>query len=232
MMDYVVYLRVSTSGQAIKGFGLDVQEQQCREWIEANGGGEIVAVIRDEGVSGLKESLERPGLAEAIGLLEDGNANVIIASSMSRYGRTLTVQEHLLQTAWAAGAAVVTAEDGEVPRDDPYDGMRKLVRQITGAVFEYERTAIVNRLRLGRAAKKKQGGHAVGRYPFGLSKEGPVEREQMVIGVAMALRNTGHTYKQVADELNRRGPEFAPRSGTWHVSGIQRITADQKGTNA
>ena len=45
------YVRVSTEEQAREGVSLDAQESRLRAYVEAHGG-ELVALERDEGVSG------------------------------------------------------------------------------------------------------------------------------------------------------------------------------------
>ena len=63
-MKVVVYLRVSTGKQVEEGLGLVDQEHACRAWARQHGH-QVVAVFRDEGVSGTKELEHRLGLAEA-----------------------------------------------------------------------------------------------------------------------------------------------------------------------
>jgi hypothetical protein len=67
-------------------------------------------------------------------------------------------------------------------RDDPHDPTRKLIRQVLGAVSEFERSLIKLRLQRGRALKAERGGFAFGAPPFGFGAEGgelvPVDREQ------------------------------------------------------
>jgi DNA invertase Pin-like site-specific DNA recombinase len=69
--------------------------------------------------------------------------------------------------------------------DDPEDPSRRLIRQVLGAVSEYERAMIALRLRRGRAAKGARGGFAYGSPAFGHRAAGralvPDEREQAAI---------------------------------------------------
>jgi DNA invertase Pin-like site-specific DNA recombinase len=51
--------------------------------------------------------------------------------------------------------------------DDPGDPARKVIRQVLGAVAEYERSMIALRLRSGRAGKAQAGGFAYGAPPYG-----------------------------------------------------------------
>src|ERR671923_2832950 len=64
LMQLVGYLRVSTDRQAEEGLGLEVQEQAIRQWAQAHGH-ELVALTRDEGISGSNGLDTRVGLGEA-----------------------------------------------------------------------------------------------------------------------------------------------------------------------
>ena len=68
-MKLVAYLRVSSETQ-LDGYGLDVQRQAVTRWAKANGH-KIVAWCVDEGVSGAKDAVDRPGLTEAITMLRN-----------------------------------------------------------------------------------------------------------------------------------------------------------------
>ena len=65
------YVRVSTAEQ-VEGYGLTVQEKAIREFCRAQDF-RLIAVIKDEGVSGAAEV--RPGLGEVIARLENGGAD-------------------------------------------------------------------------------------------------------------------------------------------------------------
>jgi DNA invertase Pin-like site-specific DNA recombinase len=60
------------------------------------------------------------------------------------------------------GAFSTSAAESGYLVDDPDDPSRKLIRQILGAVSEYERAMIPLRLRSGRHRKAKHGGFAYG----------------------------------------------------------------------
>ena len=55
--------------------------------------------------------------------------------------------------------------------DDPDDPSRTLIRQVLGAVSQYERSMIALRLRSGRRRNASQGGYAYGAPPFGFKAE-------------------------------------------------------------
>lgn len=225
-VNVVIYVRVSTVGQAENGHGLDVQERACRAVADRDGH-HVVAVLREEGVSGAKAADERPALSDALALLSDGNADALVVATLDRLARSVTIQEAVLALAWAHGATVLTADQGEVLRDDPDDPWRTAMRELAGVMAGLERRLIVKRLRDGRAAKARAGGQSVGRYPFGWSRDGEVAREQRVLATIRDLRDAGETWAAIADDLNDRGPVYAPRHAPrWTTQTLHKVARD------
>lgn len=222
-----LYLRVSTAGQALEGYGLDVQEADCRALAERLGA-VIVTVCTDGGVSGTVEAINRPGLTCALEAVTSGEADGIVCASLSRLGRTLTVQEAALAVAFNAGARVFTVAEGEVPADDPDDPVRKMVRQILGAVYEAERATIALRLKKGRAAKRAQGGYAGGYVPMGSVLAGgevvAVPEELAAVERMVELRAGGATLRAIVATLDAEGVA-TKRGGAWTATTVRRMLA-------
>jgi len=145
-MKVVAYVRVSTGKQVEEGLGLADQEQACRAWARQHGH-QVLAAFRDEGVSGTKELEHRLGLAEALAAVKDGQAGAIVVYRLDRLARDLVLQEQLLAEVWRSGELFSTAGGEANLHDDPEDPSRRLIRQVLGAVSEYERAMIALRPR-------------------------------------------------------------------------------------
>lgn len=67
------------------------------------------------------------------------------------------------------GGEVETCAAGEAGylADEPDDPSRRMIRQVLGAVAEYEWSMIALRLRAGRRAKHLRGGYAYGAPRYG-----------------------------------------------------------------
>jgi DNA invertase Pin-like site-specific DNA recombinase len=147
---------------------------------------------------------------------------------LDRLARDLIIQETLLGEVWRMGREVFStsaAEQGYL-QDDPHDPSRKLIRQVLGAVNEYERAMIALRLKSGRARKHANGGYAYGGLGFGYKAvQGslvPDETEQRTIRRIEKLRSQGRTLRQIAHTLNREGRK-PRRSDVWHASTVGAI---------
>lgn len=224
----VAYLRVSTDKQADEGLGLEVQERAVRKWARQNRH-RIVAVCSDEGVSGSNGLEARVELAVALEMLANGEARGLVVYRLDRLARDLVLQEQLLMEIRRMDAEVFSTSGGEQDylRDDPDDPSRRLIRQILGAVNEYERGMIRLRLRRGRQRKAEKGGYAGGRPRFGLAATAgvlvKVPKEQQTIEEARRLQAAGYSIRAIARGLAEAG--YRTRSGkdVWHPTQVARL---------
>jgi DNA invertase Pin-like site-specific DNA recombinase len=219
------YRRVSTDRQAEQGYGLDAQAAALDTWAEA-AGLPILETFTDAGVSGACSPLERPAFAalllrarelggdspdSADGRRESACALVnVVLPRLDRLARDLLIQEQALADLWATGATVYDASTGQaIHPDDPDDPTRTLIRQVLGAVAQYDRAAIGARMRAGRAAKRRAGGYADGAPPFGWRAVGGelVEdpSEQATLARMIHLRDSGLSLRVIGDVLAREG---------------------------
>ncbi|CUU53609.1 Site-specific DNA recombinase [Parafrankia irregularis] len=222
-MRVIAYIRVSTEKQ-LDGYGLDVQRDAVRAWARTNGH-RLVLIFTEEGVSGKLE--ERPALAEALRALKDGQADGIVVPKLDRLARDLVVQEQLIAEVWRMGATVFSAVASEADYlvDDPADPSRKLIRQVLGAVSEYERAMIALRLRSGRARKAASGGYAYGAPAYGqkaVDKELTEDtREQDALARMIELADDGKSLREICAELEKEG--HRPKRGDrWHPTTVNR----------
>jgi DNA invertase Pin-like site-specific DNA recombinase len=220
----VGYIRVSSTTQ-IDGYGLAAQEQDVRKCAKVHGL-KLVGLTRDEGVPGSIEAVDRPGLAEALAMVESGEAQVLLVPKLDRLARKLTIQEAALAQVWMHGGRVIACDQGVVARDDPDDPMRTAMRQMVGVFSQLERAMIVARLRRGRRMKAELGGRAVGAAPYGYTaSEGRLvedEAEQGVIARVTEMRKDGRSLREIAGALNQEGVR-PKRGGRWHPATVARV---------
>lgn len=226
----VGYLRVSTDRQAEEGLGLEIQEQAIRKWAKANGH-KIVGVHRDEGVSGSNGIDSREALPDAFADIRRGWASGIVVARLDRLARDLIVQETLLAEVRRLGGEMFSSVPGESAYlgDDPDDPSRKLIRQVLGAVAEYDRAMTVLRLKSGRRRKAEKGGFAYGAPAFGYEAHDgalvPLGAEQVTIGRVRDLCAAEASIREIARILTAEGHR-TKRGGTrWHPTTVARLVA-------
>ncbi|MDP9317327.1 MAG: recombinase family protein [Chloroflexota bacterium] len=149
-MNRAIYARVSTPRQA-QTQTIEHHLQRLSETFAARGWDlPSACIFRDDGCSGT--SLNRPGLdrlREAIARRE--LAHVLITAP-DRLARNYVQHVVLLDEFERAGCQIACLD--RPMSQDPHD---QLLLQIRGAVAEYERTLVADRMRRGRQAKLHAG---------------------------------------------------------------------------
>ena len=91
------------------------------------------------------------------------------------------------------------------------------MRQVFGAIAEYEKSMIVIKLRGARARKKAHPGRCEGRKPYGY-----YPGEKRTLERMRALRGEGLAFDRLAAKFNEEG--HTTRKGTpWHGFTVNRI---------
>lgn len=162
----VSYLRCSGLGQ-VAGDTWDRQRAAIRKYAKAAGLDLIADEFRDEGVSGTKDLEDRPGLASLLDRVESNGVKVVLVENATRLARDLMVSEVILQQLADAGCTVIAADSGTDLTADTDDPTRRLIRQVLGAVAEFDRRVTVLKLRAARERIRRRGQRCEGRKPFG-----------------------------------------------------------------
>jgi len=149
-MQVAAYARVSTPRQ-VQAQTTDQQLDRLRAHAEEQGWSLAAdRVFRDDGYSGA--SLRRPGLDRLRDAAAGARLDRILITAPDRLARNYVHQVLLVEELQKHGAEVVFL-DRPMSRD-PHD---QLLLQIRGAVAEYERTLITERMRRGRLRKLRAG---------------------------------------------------------------------------
>lgn len=150
MIKAIIYLRVSSDEQAEEGTSLETQLIVCRQKA-AQLDAEVVAVITDDGVSGALYAA-RPGMQEALCIIEAGRANCLICAALDRYSREIEHQQAIRRRLTRCGARLVLCN---LDIADTPEG--KLQFGVLGSFAAYERELIAQRLHDGRSRRAHQG---------------------------------------------------------------------------
>nr|WP_160312277.1 recombinase family protein [Streptacidiphilus albus] len=168
LLRVVIYLRVSTEQQA-KGYGLKVQDKQCRAWLNykiGKGNYSIVKVFHDDGVSGKLAS--RPDFDLMNDLVRTGGADIVVFGKLDRIGRTMMDIHRWVYDTTEIGVRIATA-DGRI---DSTDEMFGITLSLLAYMAELEHTLILERTSAGREQKLLAGGWPFGAPPYGIQLEG------------------------------------------------------------
>lgn len=215
-----LYARVSSNEQT-SGGGFDRQLEACcafcnsKEW--------AVARTFREQESGSVEASNRPLLSEAISLCGSVlDIDTIIVERADRIARDLIVSELFFRECRAKGIKVFAADCGEELVNAEGDPTRKLIRQVLGALAEWNKSEIVKKLQAGRRRTKEQTGRPCG-GPVGYGHS-PEERE--VVRAILGWHDNGKSTRLIARILNRNENADQPRPGKgtrWSHSTVAAI---------
>ena len=174
-MRVAIYARVST----VNGQSPEMQLAELREYASRRGW-EIFSEYVDSGISGSKES--RPELNRLMADAHTRRFDVVLCWKVDRFGRSLKHLVNALADLDAYGVAFVSLRDNL----DLSTPTGRLMFQIIGAMAEFERSLIQERVRAGlRNAKLK--GKTLGR-PLRI-----VSRDEM-----KRLREQGASFREIA----------------------------------
>lgn len=225
------YARWSSSGPGEES--LADQDEQMSAWAAAHDH-DIVSVHHDDHLSGTLSWEDRPGLFAAISAIKKHHADGLLLRGLDRFARDLMEQEFTLRMVWHHGGEVFEAQAarGLVPRDDPDDPTRKLVRTIMGGVWAFDRDLQVARMRGGKRRKSAAGGY-IGGYPnrFGyrvvLGERQPHEGEQEIIRKIIRLRAQGEaqqlSLRKIAARLTDEHVPAPTQGGAWNHATVGNI---------
>src|SRR5215218_6226837 len=150
-MRVALYVRVSTDRQQ-QAQTIEQQVTQLHSYVATHDGWTVADehVFRDDGYSGAK--LDRPGLDAIRDHAARAAFDVVVVTAPDRLARNFVHQMVVLEELERRGVRVVFID--RPLSNDPHE---QLVTQIRGAVAEYERTLIADRMRRGRLARLRSG---------------------------------------------------------------------------
>jgi len=211
-MKAFAYLRVSGKGQ-IDGDGFPRQLEAIKGYA-ASHGISLSKVYREEGVTGALECMNRPAWVEMVSRILANGIKTILVEKLDRLARDLMVQEHIIQDMQRRGITLISVAEPDLCSDDP---TRKLLRQIMGAIAEYDKSMVVLKLRGARQRKRAKEGRCEGAKPYG-TLPGEAETLKRI----QEIRAEGKSFQSIAEALNAAG--VTPRRGSkWHPFAVARI---------
>jgi DNA invertase Pin-like site-specific DNA recombinase len=153
-----------------------------------------------------------------IATLHSNGVRVIIVEKLDRVERDLMIQEAAIADLRKHGFTLVSVQEPALMANDP---TRVLMRQLMGAVAQYDKSQIVAKLRGARMRKRAKEGRCEGRKPYGF-----YDGENTIIECMKALRAEGLGFDRIAARMNAEGLQTRTR-GHWHGVMVNRILRAQ-----
>ena len=145
MKQVVTYYRVSTQDQSV-----DMQRRDIRTYCEGRGLS-LGQEYSDEGISGAKSS--RPGLDALLRDVRRRRVSTVVVWSLSRLGRSLKNLLAIVEEFETCGVTLISLKEGW----DLGTPTGRMIFQIMGALAEWEREQIRERVKSGLKAARARG---------------------------------------------------------------------------
>jgi DNA invertase Pin-like site-specific DNA recombinase len=200
------YVRVSTSEQASSGAGLEAQRCPILAECERRGW-HLVETIEDAGYSA--RDLRRPGIQEALRVLERGEASALVVAKLDRLSRSMLDFSKLMAKAtsehWAL-VALDVAVDTSTPSGEAMANMLATFSQ-------FERRLISQRTKEALAVKKANGVKPDARRRCRRRWSGGSGRQ----------RARGDSLRKTAEDLNEAGVPTAQGGAQWYAATVRHV---------
>jgi DNA invertase Pin-like site-specific DNA recombinase len=170
-----IYVRVSTAEQET-----DMQETELREYCDHRGWSRTV--YRDKGQSGAKN--DRPALNALLGDMRKRKFDVVVVWALDRLARSLKQLLSIAEDCKSLGVDLVSLKqnvDTTLPAG-------KLTFSVLGAVAEFEREMLRERVRAGMA-QARRAGKRVGRPARRQFQSSDIERMKALRSQGTSIRN-------------------------------------------
>lgn len=151
------YIRTSSATNAGSDKDSDKRQRAAVQTFAQSAGIEIVDWYCDPAVSGADPVESRPGFAAMLERLLSNGVHTIVVENASRFARDLMVQEIGHRMLTDRGIALIAADSPASFTDDTPTAA--LIRQVLGAVAQFEKSMLVAKLRGARDRKS----HSLGR---------------------------------------------------------------------
>jgi DNA invertase Pin-like site-specific DNA recombinase len=210
----VAYLRTSSAANVGPDKDSDKRQRTAVEAYAKRAGFKIIAEYYDKAVSGADRIDVRPGFREMLQKLAADGAKTIIVESPDRFARDLAVQLAGHDMLKGLGISTIPASAPDFFIEDTPTAV--LVRQVLGAIAQFEKASAVAKLAAARKRKREREGRCEGRKPL-------AQTRPEVVALARKLRRrkpkAGQlSLRSVASELaargylNERGRPYAAKS--------------------
>ena len=198
----VAYLRTSSAANVGEDKDSDKRQRAAILAYAKRRKIEVVAEYYDAAVSGADPVHQRPGFADLLNRIEGNGIGAVLVESPDRFARDLTVQLVGHDKLKAMGVELVPVNAPTFFTDDTPTAV--MVRQILGAVSQFQKAELVAKLKAARERTGHLGGPE--RYP-----EDVVKLAKRFARKKVSLRKISERLA-TAGHLNANGKRYAAQS--------------------
>jgi DNA invertase Pin-like site-specific DNA recombinase len=196
VVEAVAYLRTSSSTNAGPDKDSDKLQRAAIAAFAKAHGYVIVDEFHDAAVNGTDPVTERPGFKAMLDRIASNGVRCILVESPDRFARDLTVQLTGHDFLKSLGIVLIPATAPDFFTEDTPTAV--LVRQVLGAIHQFDKTSLVAKLKAARDRKKAAIGKCGGRRSSS-------EARPDVVALARELSDGGMSLRKISAALAERG---------------------------
>jgi DNA invertase Pin-like site-specific DNA recombinase len=195
-VEAVAYLRTSSATNAGPDKDSDKRQRAAISAFAKAHGFVIVAEFYDAAVSGADEVTGRPGFRAMLDRIAGNGVRVVIVESPDRFARDLIVQMTGHDYLRKAGVQLIPTTAPDFFAEDTPTAV--LIRQVLGAVAQFEKASLVAKLKAARDRKREKTGKCGGRKSY-------AEAKPDTVALAKKLHAERKSYRTISAELAANG---------------------------
>lgn len=208
----VGYVRVSTDIQAASGAGLEAQRTSIRDECLRRGW-RLLSICEDAAASA-KTMRKRPGLANALHIVESGQASALVVAKLDRLSRSMLDFIGLMERSRSKGWAVVALDAGF----DTMTPSGEVMASVLAAFGQYERRLVGIRTKEALAVKRLQG------IRLGRPRAVP----DAVVHEVRRARARGASFAAIATRLNHARVPTGHHAASWQAASVRWLLRSRK----
>jgi DNA invertase Pin-like site-specific DNA recombinase len=192
----IAYLRTSSAANVGNDKDSDKRQRAAIAAFAKAHGYRLVDEFYDAAVSGADPVTERPGFKTMLDRIAGNGVRVILVESPDRFARDLAVQLTGHDYLRSLGVELVPTSAPDFFTTDTPTAV--LIRQVLGAVSQFEKASLVAKLRAARERKKAAGGRGSGRFAY-------AQKVPEVVALVRELHGERQSLRQISKTLASQG---------------------------
>jgi DNA invertase Pin-like site-specific DNA recombinase len=210
------YTRTSSAANVGEDKDSVARQRKAIQAYANRAGFKIVAWFDDPAVAGADAIDARPGFLQALETIAGNGVRTIIVETANRFARDLIVQETGWKRLQAEGIALVAADAPDSFIDETPTAV--LIRQILGAVAQFDKAMTVAKLRGARERKRrKSGGKVEGRKSYAERNPAMVEQAR-----ELSQQTPRLSLREISAALAERGFK-TPSGASYSASAVKSM---------
>jgi DNA invertase Pin-like site-specific DNA recombinase len=195
-IDAIAYLRTSSAANVGADKDSDKRQRAAIAAFAKTHGYRLIDEFYDAAVSGADPVTERPGFKAMLDRIAGNGVRVILVESPDRFARDLSVQITGHDYLRSLGVELVPTSAPDFFTTDTPTAV--LVRQVLGAISQFEKASLVAKLRAARERKVAAGGRGSGRFTY-------AQKVPEVVGLVRELHGQRQSLRQISKALAAQG---------------------------